>query len=174
MVNETYDEFPLSLVLICILTNISIYLVGAYVIAPTGIIFVALYLLYCVFMEIRVLIMSCRDCNYYGKRCAFGKGKICSLLFKKGSPERFKSKKITWASLIPDVLVSLIPLIIGGFYVFHHFAWMRLLFILVLLILAFPVIGLVRGSISCKYCSQKEIGCPAEQLFAKNVKEEKQ
>ena len=87
MENEVYDEFPLSSVLFCIAVNISIYLVGAYLIAPLGKIFVALYLLYCLWMEIRVLTKSCRDCYYYGRLCAFGRGKICSLLFKKGSPD---------------------------------------------------------------------------------------
>ena len=168
MGNETYDEFPLSLVLFCNGVNISIYIVGACLIAPLGKIYVVLYLLYCLWMEIRVLIMGCRDCYYYGKRCAFGKGKICSLLFKKGSPERFKGKKITWINLMPDFLVSLIPLVIGGFYLVQRFTWLRLSFILVLVIIAFPVTGFVRGSISCKFCRQKEIGCPAVQLFAKN------
>ena len=169
MDNEIYDEFPLSLVLFCIVVNISIYIVGAYLIAPLGKTFVVLYLLYCLWMEIRVLIMSCRDCYYYGRLCAFGKGKICSLLFKKGSPERFTMKKITWMHLIPDFLVSLIPLVIGGFYLVQSFTWLRLSFILVLVIIAFPVTGFMRGSISCKFCRQKEMGCPAVQLFAKNA-----
>ena len=116
MDNKTYDGFPLSLVLFCVAVSISIYIVGAYLIAPLGGIFVVLYLLYCLWMELRVLIMSCRDCYYYGRLCAFGKGKICSLLFEKGSPERFKMKKITWINLVPDFLVSLIPLVIGVFY----------------------------------------------------------
>jgi hypothetical protein len=30
--------------------------------------------------------------------------------------------------------------------------------------------GLVRGSLACKYCKQREIGCPAEQLFNKKKK----
>ena len=169
MDNEIYDEFPLSSVLFCIAVNISIYIVGAYLIAPLGKIFVALYLLYCLWMEIRVLIMSCRACFYYGRLCAFGRGKICSLLFKKGSPEGFKMKKITWINLVPDFLVSLIPLVIGGFYLIQSFTWLRLSLIVVLVIIAFPVTGFVRRSISCKFCRQKEMGCPAVQLFAKNA-----
>ena len=168
MDNKIYDEFPLPLVLFCVVVNISIYIVGAYLIAPLGEMFIALYLLYCLWVEIKVLIMSCRDCYYYGKLCAFGKGKICSLLIKKGSPERFKRKKVTWINLMPDFLVSLIPLVIGGLYLVQSFTLLRLSFMLVLVILAFPVTGFVRGSISCKYCRQKEIGCPAVQLFTKN------
>ncbi len=168
MKTEVYDQFPLPLVLLCVAVNILIYAIGAYLIAPLGIILVVLYLLYCLWMEIRVSIMSCRDCYYYGKWCAFGRGKICSLLFKKGSPERFKNKKISWINLVPDLLVSLIPLAIGGFYLVQSFSWLRLSFILVLVIIAFPVTGFMRSSISCKSCKQKDIGCPATQLFAKD------
>jgi len=168
MKNEVYNQFPLHLVLLCVVVNILIYLIGAYLIAPLGKIFVVLYLLYCLGMEIRVSIMSCRDCYYYGKLCAFGRGKICSLLFRKGSPERFKKKKISWINLVPDFLVSLIPLAIGVFCLVQSFSWLRLSFILVLVMIAFPVTGFLRGSISCKFCKQKEIGCPAIQLFAKN------
>ena len=165
---EAYDQFPLPLVLLCVAVNILIYAIGAYLIAPLGIILVVLYLLYCLWMEIRVSIMSCRDCYYYGKWCPFGRGKICFLLFKKGSPERFKNKKISWINLVPDFLVSLIPLAIGVFYLVQSFSWARLSFILVLVMIAFPVIGFMRSSISCKFCKQKEIGCPAMQLFTKN------
>ena len=168
MDNITHDEFPLSLVLFCIAVSISIYIVGSYLIAPLGGIFVVLYLLYCLWMELRVLIKSCRDCYYYGKLCAFGKGKICSLLFKKGASERSITKEITWIHLIPDFLVSLIPLVIGGLYLVESFTWLRLSLILVLVIIAFPVTGFMRGSISCKFCRQKEMGCPAVLLFSKN------
>ena len=169
MDNEIYDEFPLPSVLFCIAVNIAIYIIGAYLIAPLGKISVALYILYCLWMETRVLIKSCRDCYYYGRLCAFGRGKICSLLFKKGSPERFKAKKITWMNLVPDFLVSVIPLAVGGFYLVQSFNWLRLSLIVVLVIMAFLVTGFVRGSISCKFCRQKVMGCPAEQLFAKKA-----
>jgi hypothetical protein len=167
MENETYDSFPLKLVLLCVAVNISVYISGAYLMASLGGIFVALYVLYCLLMEIRILMMSCRDCYYYGKLCAFGKGKLCSLIFKKGSPERFLNKKITCLNLIPDFLVSLIPLAVGVFYSVQNFSWLRLFFIFVLVILAFPVTGYMRRAISCKYCRQRETGCPAVQLFAK-------
>ena len=167
MNNETYDDFPFSLVQVCMVVNITIYILGAYLIAPLGKIFVALYLLYCLWMEIRLLLRRCRDCYYFGRLCAFGKGKICSLFFKKGSPERFKMKKITWINLMPDLFVSLIPLIIGGFYLVQSFSWLRLSFILIFVIISFPITGFIRGSISCKFCRQKGMGCPAVQLFAK-------
>ena len=165
MDNKIYEEFPLPLVLLCTLSNILIYIIGAYIIADIGKIYAFLYLLYCLFLETRILLMSCRDCYYYGKLCAFGKGKICSLLFKRGSLERFKMKKITWVDIVPDFLVSIIPLVIGIFLLILDFTWLRLSVILLLVIIAFPFTGFVRGSISCKFCKQKEIGCPAVLLF---------
>ncbi len=93
---------------------------------------------------------------------------MCSVFFKKGSPERFKKMKISWINLVPDFLVSLIPLAIGGFHLVQSVSWVRLSFILILVIIAFPVTGFMRSSISCKFCKQQEIGCPAIQLFARN------
>jgi hypothetical protein len=44
------------------------------------------------------------------KKCAFGKGKLSSLFFKKGeAPELFCNKKITWKELIPEMLVPFTP-----------------------------------------------------------------
>ena len=168
MKTEGYDQFPLPLVFLCVSATVSIYAIGAYLIAPMGIISVALYLLFCLGMEIRVLITGCRDCYYFGKLCAFGRGKICSLLFEKGIPERFIEKKISWKSLVPDFLVSIVPIFTGGLYLFTNFSWERLVMILAFGVIAFPLTGFIRGSISCRYCKQKEFGCPAIQFFSKN------
>lgn len=170
MENKAYDQFPLPLVLLCVAVNMSIYISGAYLMAQLGKTFMILYVLYCLWLEIRLYAVSCRHCYYYGKLCAFGKGKLCALLFKKGSPDLFLNKKINCASLIPDFLVPLIPLAVGGFFLVQNFSWPRLIFIIVLAILAFPVTGYLRVSISCKYCKQKETGCPSVQFFAENRK----
>ncbi|MFC1905310.1 hypothetical protein ACFLXL_00695 [Chloroflexota bacterium] len=45
------------------------------------------------------------------------------------------------------------------------FNWLLLSIVLALLLLTFIVNGFIRGSLACKYCRQREIGCPAEQLF---------
>jgi len=163
----SYDRFPRRVVALCAGVSILIYALGAALIAPLGAVFAALYILYCLLLELRVCLMSCRDCFYYGKRCAFGKGKLGSRLFAKGSPGRFKEKKISWMHLMPDFLVSLIPLAAGVFLLAHSFAWPRLILVAALAILAFPVTGFVRSSIACAHCRQREIGCPAMQLFEK-------
>ena len=167
MSNKTYKEFPLRIVLICNAVNIAIYTIGAYLLALLGMVYLILYLIYCLYIEARVLKLSCRDCYYFGKLCAFGKGKICSWLFKRGTPERFTAKGISWKDIVPDFLVSVIPLAVGIFLLVRDFSWMKLSLVLVLLVLSFPGTAFVRGEISCKFCKQREIGCPAEHLFDK-------
>ena len=167
MENKTYDEFPASLVLLCLSVNILIYITGAFIIAYLNVYVLLLYILYCLWMEARLLYNSCRYCCYYRKWCAFGKGRVCSWFFKKRSEDRLK-KRISFYDLIPDFLVSLIPLAAGVYILVRSFSWSILGLIIALLILAFPLTGYIRGSIACKFCRQKEDGCGAIQLFEKD------
>ena len=111
---ETYESFPVWVVLLSNLLAVSVYAVGAYILAGFGILFAALYLLYCLWIEVRVLRHSCVDCYYYGRLCGLGKGRLCSLLFRKGDPQRFTEREVSWRDLLPDFMVTVLPLI-GGF-----------------------------------------------------------
>ena len=102
---KPYENFPFSMVLFALLVNVSIYAFGVAILSGFGIIMALLYLLYCLGIEIHVMKMSCVYCYYYGKWCAFGRGKVAPLLFKQGDPERFTSKCISWKELLPDMLV---------------------------------------------------------------------
>ncbi|MFH1347444.1 MAG: hypothetical protein ABIH22_02010 [Candidatus Margulisiibacteriota bacterium] len=164
---KNYDNYPLWFVFLCNLLTLPIYLLGAYIIYGFGWIYMALYLLYCLALEIRLFKMSCVDCYYYGKLCFSGRGKIAALFFKKGDPKRFTCKEITWKHLIFDFLVTLIPFFAGIALSIIDFNWPRVIAIVLLLILGFPVAGYLRGSLACKFCKQRELGCPAEQLFGK-------
>jgi hypothetical protein len=107
----------------------------------------------------------CVDCYYYGKTCAFGKGWLSSLFFPKGQPEQFNQKKITWKDIVPDFLVFIIPILAGILLLIQEFTWIILSLIIALFLLGFFGNALVRGQLACRYCKQREIGCPAEQLF---------
>jgi hypothetical protein len=107
------------------------------------------------------------DCYYYGKTCSFGKGRLSSFLFKRGKPIRFIQNKITWKAVIPDFLISIIPIIIGIIILIIHFSWLILFLIILLFILGFSGNAIVRGQFACKYCKQRELGCPAQKLFKK-------
>lgn len=164
---KPYENFPFSLVLFAVLVNVSIYTLGVVILSGFGNIMAALYLLYCLGVEIHIMKMSCVDCYYYGKLCAFGRGKAAPLLFRQGNSNRFTSKCISWKELLPDMLVLLLPLVGGIVLLIIYFSWSLSMILVALLALSFGGNYIVRSRIACKYCKQRELGCPAEQLFGK-------
>jgi hypothetical protein len=166
---KTYDNYPCWIILVTNFVSILIYLIGAFIVFQIGLIWLCVYLLYILWLETRIMKKSCVNCYYYGKCCAFGKGKLASLFFKKGNPENFINRKISWKNVVPDFLVSFIPLIVGAILLILHFNWLLLLLIVILITLTTVGNGFVRGSLACKFCKQKEIGCPAEKLFNKKT-----
>ena len=163
---KCYENYPYWIIIVSNILTLSIYTIGIIIIKTLGIIWLLIYLAYLVFWEIRLLKKSCVHCYYYGKLCAFGKGKLCSLFFKKDKKEGF-SGDFTWKDLIPDMLVAIIPLIIGIIKLIMNFNWLLLFLIILLFLLVSTGNGLVRGSLACKYCRQREINCPAEKMFNK-------
>jgi hypothetical protein len=165
---KQFENYPCWIVIISNLVSIAIYLIGAYIIYQLGVIWLIIYLLYIFALEIRLMKNSCVNCYYRGKFCAFGKGKLSSFLFKKGNPKNFIKKKITWKDMLPDFLVSVIPIIAGIILLILNFSWPILFSVIILIILTSIGNGFVRSSLACKFCKQRKIGCPAEQLFNKN------
>ncbi|MHC4624839.1 MAG: hypothetical protein ACYS4W_13155 [Planctomycetota bacterium] len=164
---QTYDNFPAWIPLLSCALSLSIYVVGAYVFSRLTILFAVLYLLFCLWIELRILQESCANCYYYGKVCGLGRGKLCALFFKQGSPEEFVEREITWKTLLPDFMVLILPLIGGTIYLIRDFSWPILALMVILAALSLAGNALMRGALACKYCKQREIGCPAEQLFSK-------
>ena len=167
-----YENYPIPIVLLSNGLAISIYAIGLYILAQCGIWWAVLYLLYCGVFEMRLLRYHCVNCYYYGKVCAFGKGKLSALLFKKGDPQKFAEKDVKWIDLVPDILVLVFPLIGGIVLLVTAFNWTILALLIILLVLSFAGNAFVRGSYACKYCKQKELGCPAEKFFNKKPVED--
>lgn len=92
---KTFENYPCRIIIISNFVSLAIYFIGAYIIFRIGLIWLLLYLIYILGFEIRLLKKSCTNCYYYDKYCAFGKGKISALFFKKGNPELFLHKKIS-------------------------------------------------------------------------------
>ena len=160
-----FENYPCWIILVSNLVSIAIYLIGAFIIYQLGTIGLLFYLVFIFGLEIRLMKRSCANCYYYGKYCAFGKGKISSLFFKRGNSHKFIKDKITWKDILPDFLVSIIPIIAGIVLLILNFNWLIISLIVLLIILTSAGNGFVRGSLACKFCKQREIGCPAEQLF---------
>lgn len=165
MNGKGYENYPLWIVIISNCVSFAIYFLGAFIMYRLGAIALIAYLLYIAWLEYRVISSHCVNCYYYGKICAFGKGRISILFFKRGSPEKFNQKQMVWKDMLPDMLVSLVPVVIGIVLMIRHFETIILLAVLFLLLLTTMGNGFVRGTPACRNCKQKELGCPASQLF---------
>ena len=166
--SKTYEKFPVRMPLLSTLVALLIYASGAMILAGYGTGLAVLYVLYCAGVEIRVMKKGCVDCYYYGKSCGIGRGRLCSLLFKKGDPERFSRTKVTWAALLPDFLVSIFPLVGGVVLLMRDFSLRLAALLVILVLLTTAGNAAVRSLYACKYCKQRELGCSAEKLFSKS------
>ena len=168
--NEAYENFPIWASFLSWSFSLSIYVLGSYILGTLYFLLAIVFIFYCLWVELRILRFSCVNCYYYGKHCGLGRGKLCSLLFKKGSPEKFTEKEISWKDLIPDFMVLIFPLIGGIVILVRDFSLLILVLMVILIMLSMGGNAIIRGSLACKYCKQKELGCSAEQLFNKDKK----
>jgi hypothetical protein len=160
-----YEDFPTHLAVPCYLLGIVIYALGAYVLSGFGLWLTIPYLIYCLWVEYRVLKESCTRCYYYGKVCGLARGKLCSLLFKQRVDEDSSTAEVTWVTMLPDAMVTIIPIAGGIVLLVRGFSWITLIALIVLAVLFLGGNAVVRGSFACKYCKQRTLGCPADRLF---------
>ncbi len=159
-----FDRYPASVVALANALSLAIYALGSAIVARLGWTILTAYLLYLVTLEVKQLATGCVHCAYYGRTCFSGRGLVASWLFKRGDPSRF-AREMGWLSLLPDMLVLLIPLGAGLFLALRHFDWILLVLMIALVAFAFLGNGYVRGKHACCHCRQRELGCPAEKLF---------
>ena len=164
--NKSYEKFPIWIPLLAIVLSILTYITGAIILMGFSIIVATLYLIYCFGIEILVILRSCKHCYYYNKICGLGKGIFASLIVKKGDPKKFTEREVTISDLIPDFLVAIFPIVGGIILSIIDFSLIRVGMIILIMLLSIGGTAFIRGSFACKYCRQREIGCPAEQLFS--------
>src|SRR4030042_1662523 len=174
MLNEkTYDNFPFWMPVLSWTLTLSIDILGAYILFKLSTLLPVFYLSFCMWVEYKMLKYSCVNCYYCGKTCGLGRGKLANLLFEKGDPQKFAEKKVSWKDMVPDFLVFGFPLAGGIIYLTKDFKLLILALLVTLVILSLGGNALVRGNLVCKYCKQRELGCPAEQLFSGRSSENK-
>ena len=164
---KRYEDFPLWIVLLSNLHSFLLYGLGFAIMLRVGLVFALLYLAYIIVLEIRLLRYHCVDCYYWGRNCGFGQGKLSALFFKKGDVASFCSKGITFKDMIPDLLVSLIPILTGIMLIIIDFDVKTLAAVILLVLLTTAGNAYIRGTFACRYCKQRDLGCPAEKLFNK-------
>ncbi|GET23146.1 hypothetical protein CLV93_10312 [Prolixibacter denitrificans] len=164
---KTYENFPLGVVIQSSLVSLGIYGLGFFIMFRVGMALAWLYLLYILVLEYRLIRYDCINCYYWGRTCGFGKGRLSGLFFPKGEAANFCRKEMAWKDLIPDILVSLIPFVAGIVLLIVQFSWAVLIALAVLVVLTTSGNNYIRGTLTCKHCKQRELGCPAEQLFNK-------
>ena len=162
---STYEKYPFSTVLVANAVSILVYAAGITLCSRVSLYAAWLYAGYCLWMEFRLLRGSCVNCFYYGNRCAFGKGKLSGILFRKGDPARFADHEFTWKQLWPDLLLLAIPLLGGIVTLLMRFDLVTVIAMAVILLLSTMGNAFVRGTLACSHCAQRELGCPAAQLF---------
>jgi hypothetical protein len=162
---KTYERYPVWIVLLSNLTSFSIYILGFIITLYTVWIVSVLYLALIFSLEYKLIKTHCINCYYWGKQCGFGKGKISALFFKQGNAANFCIRELSWKDMIPDLAVSLIPFVIGIIIMILKFNLLVLISTVLLITLSTIGNGLIRGRLTCKFCKQRESGCPAEKLF---------
>ncbi|MCL4178347.1 MAG: hypothetical protein KJ072_11485 [Verrucomicrobia bacterium] len=150
MKTSTFENFPWWMVAACNSVALAIYAIGLYLMAGLGAVWAVFYAAYCVWMEWRLLSGSCRSCSYFGKRCGFGKGVVCSWFFSKGADRPLCAKQISWRNVIPDFMVSLIPLGAGITLLIRSYSWLVLVLVGALVLLGSVGSGVVRGRLACR------------------------
>jgi hypothetical protein len=165
--SKTFENYPIRIVTLSNVVSFGIYILGFIIIYQLGLIPSIIYLGFILALEYRLIRYSCTNCYYWGKTCGFRKGRLSALFFKKGDPLKFCNNVITWKYMIPDLLVSLIPLAIGIILLIIKFEPLILFALVLLVALTTAGNGYIRGTLTCTNCKQRELGCPADKLFNK-------
>jgi hypothetical protein len=164
--NRRFESYPLWIVVLSNLVSLSIYGLGFFVMFTWGLIFAVAYLFFVGTLEYRLISRHCVDCYYWGKRCGFGRGRLSGVIFKEGDRSKF-CKAFSWKNMIPDMLVTLIPLVTGVVLLVIKFNILILLVLVALVLLTTGGNNYIRGKLTCTYCRQRDEGCPAFELFNK-------
>lgn len=164
---KKFENYPSSIIATTILFQLAIYFIGGYIIFHFNLALFFLYLAYLVVLEITFYPKSCVYCYYYGKWCAFGKGKVAGWFFEKKESERFCEREASFIKMIPEMLVVLVPIILGIVVLIQNFSLVILVLIVLDIILLTYGNSYVRSKLTCPHCKQGEICCPARAMFNK-------
>ena len=157
-------EYSNTETLIDNLPYIAMTIVGAVIIlvgsdiSILGWVFSILYILYAILGALWIMIFICPYCYFFNTRaCPCGYGIIAVKFNKKKSIENFAEK---FKKHIPVIVpLWLIPVLVGGYFLFRDFNWLILTLILIFSINSFIILPLVSKKYGCAHCQQRDT-CP--------------
>ncbi|MFC1651561.1 hypothetical protein ACFL24_00185 [Patescibacteria group bacterium] len=167
--NQLHENYPLWTIFLVDLPTILVYAIGIYLTLKLGTLWGAFYIIYFLAIEFHLLWSGCRHCYYYNKFCAFGRGKISALLFKKGIPKKFCERKANVTKIIPSLLIRIFPITAGIILLVQEFNWFILILTIVPVLFWF-LIDPFTFKTACSHCKQGKICCPASNFFRKSKK----
>ena len=85
----------------------------------------------------------------------------------KGDTKKFADRDISIVHMLPDFMVVIFPLLGGIVLLIVDFSFIVLGMMIVLAVLFFGGTAFIRSTFACKYCKQREISCPADEMFNK-------
>lgn len=165
--DKIYKNYPCKIVLITNLANLSVYLIGIYFLYFIWLPFAVIYLFYLLYLELKLYQGSCACCWYYGRMCAFGRGKIAPLLVKKDDPKKFCQRVFKFKDFLTHIFVALVPLVAGIVLLVQEFSFFVLALSLWPIVFNFVGNPVIFGKLACPHCQQGKICCPACEFFAK-------
>lgn len=168
---KVFEKYPLSTVLITNGISLLVCIIGVYLVWQLGMAWGILFIVYLLDLEFSAYKHGCSCCYYYGKRCAFGRGKIALFLVKKDNPKKFCQGKVTWKNLSPVILGSLIPVLAGIILLIKDFNWLILVLTIIPIANWFFINRLVYSKLVCLHCKQGRLCCPANDFFSKKQKQ---
>jgi len=167
---KSYENYPWWSIVVSNLVPLGIYIIAGYVIFQFGLTWFLVYLAYFAILEITFYPQACVYCYYYGKWCAFGKGKVAALLFKRKEPQKFCERQAKLINILPELLVVIVPVVLGVVLLLRNFNLIILIIIVLDVLLWTFGNALVRGKLACPNCQQGEICCPTKDMFLKKTK----
>lgn len=162
-----YEKYPLTIVLVTALVTLAQYLIGLYIAYSVWPVFGVLFLLYLVFLERSFYMEGCKYCYYHGKRCAFGRGVLAKRLVRKGDPEVFCTRKVTFRKLLPQMMILVFIVAGGGWLLYLSWSWLVLGLMAIPFVVWFVINPPLYGKLACVHCKQGKKCCPAVEFFGK-------
>jgi hypothetical protein len=153
-------SIPLWVVLLDNIPTLALYILGAALLLPFGMIWAILLFMYSLFSVVLFWQRICPYCHHYGtKACPCGYGAISPLFFKSKRASSSDFRKIFKRNILIVFPSWFVPFFAGGYLLLREFSVSRLWQFIVFCIIGFILIPLISKLVGCKNCSIKD-ECP--------------